>query len=120
MSNKVRLHIKRINYGHIEQSKVDILFSFFGYKAMKIASTYPKSNDTRRVLKEIGSNTISFEKVKEIDPLFTLGDETHFLVLNLALKNPEFLKNVKCAGLQKISEFLVSRRYKQPYCQRLE
>lgn len=57
---------------------------------------------------------------QEIDPLFLLGDHDHLLVLNLALKSPESLKDIQCIGLQKISDFLVNRKYKQPYCHRLE
>ena len=47
-----------------------------------------------------------------IDPLFKLGDENHSLVLKWVLYSPEKLKKVNCWGLQKISDFMVSRKFK--------
>jgi hypothetical protein len=55
-----------------------------------------------------------------IDPLFKLGDESHRMVLDLAMKQPELLKNVECRGLVKVSDFLVGRKNKRPYCYKLE
>jgi hypothetical protein len=89
------------------------------------ANVLKNKSATNPQTKKIGNSTDpakswNYSNVGQINPVFKLGDETHRIVLDLAIKCPELLKKADCGGLKMVSEFLVRRKNKRPYCHKLE